>query len=96
MPDEQSAPNPVGAVQTSLETLATQDFVAFVIDIGQALATFDWRTSAAPGLEEGLRRAKLVFRGSGGYKELRTQLLEHLTAVEGDVGETAKRLLGKP
>ncbi len=95
IPDERSAPNPIGVVEASLKSLAGEEFAAFVTDIGKALATFDWRTSATPGLEEGLRRAKLVFRGSGGYKELRTQLLEHLATVQGDVGDTAKRLIGK-
>ena len=95
VPDERSAPNPIDAVQISLVSLSKQDFAAFVTVIGRALATFDWRTSASPGLEESLRRAKLVFRGSSGYKELRAQLLEHLSAVDGDVGETAKRLAGK-
>lgn len=96
MPDERSSPNPVDAVKTSLESLPNQDFSPFVSAIGAALASFDWRTSAAPGLEEATRRAKLVFRGSGGYKELRTQLLEHLSAADGDVGETAKRLISQP
>jgi hypothetical protein len=95
VPDERSSPNPIGAVQTSLESLATQDFASFVTSIGTALATFDWRTSAAPGLEENVRRGKLVFRGSSGYKELRAQLLEHLAAADGDLGETAKRLIGQ-
>lgn len=96
VPDERSAPDPIDAVQASLKSLQDQGFTAFVSEICQSLATFDWRTSASPGLEEGLRRAKLVFRGSSGYKELRTQLLEHLSAVAGDVGETAKRLIAQP
>ncbi len=95
VPDERSSPNPVGAVQRSLESLATQEFASFVTSIGGALSTFDWRTSAAPGLEENIRRSKLVFRGSSGYKELRAQLLEHLAASDGVVGETAKRLISQ-
>jgi DGQHR domain-containing protein len=43
------------------------------------LSSFDWRTSAAPGISDPeLQTAKKVFRGSGGYKELRMQLLSHL------------------
>lgn len=95
VPDERSSPNPVGAVQTSLESLSSQEFAPFVAAISMALASFDWRTSATPGLEEATRRAKLVFRGSSGYKELRTQLLEHLAAGDGDVPEAAKRLIGQ-
>lgn len=96
LPDERSTADPVGAVERELRSLEKQDFTAFLREIGQAMATFDWRTSAAPGLEEATRRAKLVFRGSGGYKELRLQLLEHLAAGDGDVAATAKKLLGRP
>jgi len=96
MPDETSSSNPIGAVGSSLESLGAQSFAAFVTSIGTSLASFDWRTSSTPGLDDVKRRAKLVFRGSGGYKELRTQLLEHLAATEGDVAETAKRLIGLP
>ena len=96
LPDERSTADPVGAVERELRSLEKQDFTAFVRDIAQAMATFDWRTSTAPGLEEAERRAKLVFRGSGGYKELRLQLLEHLAAGEGDIATTAKKLLDRP
>jgi N6-adenosine-specific RNA methylase IME4 len=39
-----------------------------------------------------VRRSKLVFRGSGGYRELRTQLLEHLANRKDALGQTASRL----
>jgi hypothetical protein len=94
IPDERSSSNAVGAIQRSLDSLAEQGFTSFITGIGAALASFDWRTSSAPNLEEATRRGKLVFRGSGGYKELRSQLLEHLAKSDHDVGETAKRLLG--
>jgi DGQHR domain-containing protein len=94
VPDERSSPNPVDGVQRSLESLANQDFIPFVTAIGVALASFDWRTSAAPELEDALRRSKLVFRGSSGYKELRAQLLEHLAKTDGDVADTAQKLIG--
>lgn len=95
LPDERSTANPIGAVERELKTLEAQKFVVFLREIATSMASFDWRTSASPGLEEATRRAKLVFRGSGGYKELRSQLLEHLAARENDVGATAKRLLGR-
>ncbi|MGH8677971.1 MAG: DGQHR domain-containing protein [Burkholderiales bacterium] len=94
-PDERSSANPIEAVESSLKSLATRDFANFITSIGIALASFDWRTSSTPELEEQKRRAKLVFRGSGGYKELRTQLLEHLASTDGDLGTAAKRLLGR-
>lgn len=92
-PDERSTANPVGAVERELATLKAQPLTGFVSEICRGLASFDWRTSAAPDLPEDLRRTKLVFRGSSGYKELRAQLLEHLAKGDGDVGVAAKRLL---
>lgn len=96
LPDERSDSNPIDAVAKALTSLATQDFVQFVKSTASALATFDWRTSSTPDLDEVTRRNKLVFRGSGGYKELRLQLLEHLATTADDVGAAAKRLLGRP
>jgi hypothetical protein len=92
-PDARSTADPVGAVERELTSLKEQPLTGFIEAIAARLASFDWRTSAAPGLPDDLRRTKLVFRGSGGYKELRAQLLEHLAKGEGDVGSTAKRLL---
>ncbi|GFO82369.1 MAG: hypothetical protein A49_19960 [Methyloceanibacter sp.] len=93
LPDERSSSDAIAGVESSLKSVATQDFASFVTSIGNALASFDWRTSSTPSLDEKTRRAKLVFRGSGGYKELRMQLLEHLASADGEIGATAKRLL---
>ncbi len=93
LPAEYSGADTSGDVADALQTLERQEFTGFVTDICKALVSFDWRTSAAPGLDEASRRAKLVFRGSGGYKELRTQLLEHLAKTHNEIGAAAKRLL---
>jgi len=87
-----------GAVQDSaialaLESLSTQPVAKTIHAIAKGLATFDWRTSTADGLTESQRQLKLVFRGSGGYKELRRQLLKHLSAHGGSVSEMASHLL---
>jgi DGQHR domain-containing protein len=94
-PDPEASSNPIHAVDVALNTLKDQSFAAFVGSIGESLAKFDWRASSTPELDEQSRRAKLVFRGSSGYKEIRTQLLEHLAADSGDLAETAKRLVGR-
>ncbi|RVI14597.1 hypothetical protein CN200_19460 [Sinorhizobium meliloti] len=95
LPDENSTANPIGSVENSLTSLKEQEFSAFAIAVANKLASFDWRTSATPGLDEAKRRAKLVFRGSSGYKELRTQLLEHLSTGEEQVADAALRLMGR-
>ena len=94
VPDERAPAASVDAVDSALRSLGKQDFAAFAAAIGHSLASFDWRASSAPDLEEPERRAKLVFRGSSGYKELRTQLFEHLAKGEGDIANAAKRLVG--
>ena len=94
-PDDRSSADPLTSVERELEALENQEFTGFVSEIVTRLASFDWRTSSAPELSNELRRAKLVFRGSSGYKELRAQLLEHLECGTGDVQATAKTLLGR-
>ena len=84
------------AISTALKSLSTQPVASTVSEIARVLASFDWRTSAAEGLKEGERQLKLVFRGSGGYKELRRQLLVHLAEFSsGAVQESARRLIGE-
>ena len=92
-PDARSSDNPFDAVAKALASIGAQSFVPFLEQIVSALAGFDWRTSGTPDIDESARRAKLVFRGSSGYKEIRTQLLEHLASGEGDVAEAAKTLV---
>jgi hypothetical protein len=65
----------------------------FIEEIAESLATYDWRTASAPELSDIEKTAKLVFRGSGGYRELRRQLLQHLEKNEGQVGSAAKEVL---
>lgn len=92
-PNEQSSANPIGAVDDAMASIERQDFVVFLRELMRTLAKFDWRTSATPDLDDNTRRAKLVFRGSSGYKELRALLLEHLAAGDGEVAEAAQRVL---
>jgi len=54
----------------------------FLEKTAAALTQFDWRTSSTPELEDTKRTAQMVFRGSGGYKELRRQLLVLLRSAE--------------
>lgn len=72
-----------------------EPILAFLRDISGGLATYDWRTSSFPGLPEQERLAKAALRGSGGYKELRDQLLAHLRKNGGEaVNSAADELAG--
>lgn len=92
-PDARASDNPIDAVEKALNSIEAQEFSGFLRLVVSSLSTFDWRTSGTPDIDEKDRRAKLVFRGSSGYKEIRTQLLEHLAKGEGDAAEAAKHLV---
>ena len=62
----------------------------FLSELGKVLATYDWRASSAPHLSDDERLRKAAFRGSGGYKELRREVLTHLAKGTGDVARAAK------
>lgn len=53
----------------------------FVQDASTHLATFDWRSSQAPGLSGDLQTLKAGFRGSAGYHHLRKAVLRHLASA---------------
>lgn len=78
-------------VNKALKSLRKQEKLNKFLDkLADGLAKFDWRSSSAEGLSENLRTSKLVFRGSGGYKELRRQLLKLLEKEQGDIGTAAQ------
>lgn len=86
-----------GAVTVALRSLAGSEIDKFLREIAESLATYDWRISSTPNLTERERLDRAVFRGSGGYRELRRQLLFHLKNSRGQVGKAAEqtiRILG--
>ncbi|KGB55034.1 DGQHR domain protein [Sphingopyxis sp. LC81] len=80
------------AVTQALATFEKTDAANHVREFAADIAAFDWRTSSTPDLDEQDRRRKLVFRGSGGYKELRLQLLEHLEKNSKSFSELATKI----
>ena len=54
----------------------------FISELSRELATYDWRASGFPRLTEEERTLKASFRGSGGYKQLRRDVLGHLKRSE--------------
>ncbi len=81
------------AVTDALRSLDKQtDLRTFVDDLTKALATYDWRASDAPGLTPNESKLKSVFRGSGGYRELRLELLRYLESRDDKFSETAKQI----
>jgi hypothetical protein len=85
--------NDQDAVKNALESLKEQPAATFLKEMSNKLAEYDWRSSSAPGLDNEEHLRKAAFRGSGGYKELRLDLLEHLKNRGGEVGEAATNVL---
>jgi hypothetical protein len=81
------------AVSDAVKSLHKEKFSKFLETIAKELASFDWRTSGDPSVTEVERREKLVFRGGSGYKEIRTQLLEHLSFGDAEIAKLAERLI---
>ena len=93
---EEAAATEEEEVLRALETLEEQPVHAFVTKMAIGLASYDWRTSSAPGLDEEERLRQSAFRGSSGYRELRLQLLQHLQArVRGRVSGAAHEVRAK-
>lgn len=64
--------------------------------LSQAIASFDWRSSDAPGLSKEQQLIRRAYRGGGGYVALRGQLMEHLAAQPTPIGAIAQQLAGHP
>jgi len=95
--DEKAGATDDKAVKVALNSLKEEPVAEFIQKIASHLKHYDWRTSSASGLSDDDRLKKAAFRGGGGYKELRIQLLKHLALNNDDVGVAAKtviRLLG--
>jgi len=92
--DEQERTDDEEAVREAVKSLRQRKRTMELIkELAECLASYDWRASSAPGLTEAERVRKASFRGSGGYKELRSGVLHHLAEYEGEVGEAAEQVL---
>lgn len=80
-------------ISKALSSLRKRPVAAFIQDLTQELSDFDWRAYSAPGLTSDQSLLKSGFRGSGGYRTLRQQLLLHLSKVKGNVGKLAKQAI---
>ena len=79
-----------GEITNSINSLKKQPTICSFLDqLSTQLATYDWRSSRAPSLSDEARIHKAAFRGSGGYKELRRDVLLHLAQTQGVIGRSA-------
>ena len=81
-------------ITESIDSLKKQrEILKFLEEIAFNLAAYDWRASSAQGLEEEDSLRKAAFRGSGGYKELRRDVLRHLANRQGQVCGVAQEVI---
>jgi DGQHR domain-containing protein len=81
------------AVTAAIKSFSKIPPAEFIGEISNGLQDYDWRTSSTPGLPERERLAQSVFRGSSGYKEMRRQLLTHLSDKGGPVSDAANMVI---
>ncbi|MDP2139278.1 MAG: DGQHR domain-containing protein [Gammaproteobacteria bacterium] len=91
--DTEENSDDIEKIKSSFKSLKKSQIGEFIEQVTEQLAEFDWRASDAPGLSEDDRLKKAAFRGSGGYKELRRQLLAFLSQEDNLVGSSAKLVL---
>jgi len=78
-------------VKKAMESLIYEkEIITFIDKITKRLSDFDWRTASALNLTDEQKMLKLVFRGSGGYREIRRQLLKHLMTGDDEISLTAE------
>lgn len=87
--DEFGGPDDASAISAAVRSLSSHSGKHFINELMTELATFDWRTSSAPGLDDHQRTVKLAFRGSGGYREIRRRLLLHIASGESPAAQSA-------
>ena len=72
-------------ITMALSSLREQPIMAgFISELMETLVQYDWRSSKEPNLTPEEHRLKARFRGSGGYRELRQELLHHIIGSSTD------------
>jgi hypothetical protein len=83
------------AISHALKDLETKipKCTAFLRAMAQAIATFDLRTSSAiPDSDQIALRRQKIYKGSSGYRDLRTDLMKHIAETSiSDIANLAKQ-----
>lgn len=83
-------------VDKAIKDLSKSSLNQFVTNICEELVKFDWRTSSETSLSEEQRRTQMLFKGSSGYKVLRTELLRLLSSSKNrTLKETSLKVLNE-
>ena len=80
-------------IKANLLALERESFKETIDKLSKILSEYDWRTSNASSLEEKERQLKMRFKGSGGYKELRKDLLKLINDSNSEFSSISNQLL---
>lgn len=91
---ESSSENILDDVRSNLLEIENQAFSKNIKKLCNVMASFDWRASSEPHLDADTQKKKKAYRGSGGYRELREDVLKHLRDSSEMFRPVASKLLG--
>lgn len=93
--DRQSEATETGEVNDALQELGSIEQIAsFIRELCGQVSEFDWSSSVTPDLPEETRNRQALYRAGSGYREVRRQLLLHLSRQpDGLVRQSADRLV---
>ena len=91
--DRPQAEIDIEEIEFSLASLRKEEIHNYLKDVSDRLSSYDWRTSNGPDLTEEERTRKAAFRGGGGYKELRRDVMRHIENTDGPMAGAASEVL---
>lgn len=93
--DRQSEATESGEVAAAMRELGSIDKIAtFVRMLCENVAQFDWSSAVTPGLPEETSNRQSRYRAGSGYREVRRQLLLHLSQTSAiPIKESASRIV---
>ncbi len=89
--DTDGAATDLAAVSVALESFHQTAAARFWRATLPTLLQFDWRTAGV--LPSSERKSQSAFRGSGGYREIRSELANLLARDHGEVGTAARKVV---
>ena len=95
LPGGEGAATLAEEVEEALQNLRSNTACTnFTQELCSTVASFDWRTLATPGLDDITRNRQALYRTGTGYREVRRQLLIHLSDKKnGGISEKARDLI---
>ena len=80
-------------IEDAISRLNGTSFRSIISEFAQAVVSFDWRSGDGPGVndedEKEIAQQKATYRGSGGYNNLRRDVLATLSKLQGNIASAA-------